>query len=625
MTEQALRGLLAERSRRTGHPTPLLAVLGTRDVIGGPDGVDLRDTTVHITPQAILIGPWGGVSGASACGRCLAIRWQRLRTKPRRDTLEAGSEFRAAGAWPVLTDHLMDAVWETYRAAFHRPVAERPDGLAQVTAIDVGALTSTTVPVLAESRCPGCGIERQPDRGDADPRLRSQAKPGPHAYRLRAPVDYDLATDALANGVCGALGRDATPILTLPTTAPAVGVFFARSLVELHEMRWSGQSNAFGLSKLLGLLEGLERDAGSVPRANVAPIVGSYRDLADDALDPRDCGTYTDEVYASSDLLEAFDPDQPFEWTWGYSLRDERPVLVPHRVCYYGSGSGAGRFVLECSNGCASGGSIEEAILFGLLELIERDAFLLGWYASANLTEMDIVDSADPVTRIMLDRARLLGYRVRLFDNRIDLAVPAVTAVAERVDGGPGLLAFTAGASLDPDTAIAGALSELCTYIPTLQASYLQRPDELEAMAADYDLVAKLSDHAALFTVPKMREHALRYVEPGRRVPKDELYADWERVRPRSDDLLDDVMFCRDELVKAGHDVIVVDQTSSEQRMVGLRSVCMVVPGLVPIDFGWSLQRALHMPRTFTALRCAGLRSADLSPADLHRVPHPFP
>jgi ribosomal protein S12 methylthiotransferase accessory factor len=84
-------------------------------------------------------------------------------------------------------------------------------------------------------------------------------------------------------------------------------------------------------------------------------------------------------------------------------------------------------------------------------------------------------------------------------------------------------------------------------------------------------------------------------------------------------------MFCRDELVKAGHDVIVVDQTSSEQRMVGLRSVCMVVPGLVPIDFGWSLQRALHMPRTFTALRCAGLRSADLSPADLHRVPHPFP
>jgi ribosomal protein S12 methylthiotransferase accessory factor len=494
-----------------------------------------------------------------------------------------------------------------------------------VTAVDLATLTPTTVPVLAESRCPGCGIERRPDRDDADPRLRSRSRSRPGAGRQRDAEDYDMPVEALANGVCGAIGRDVSPMLTLPTTAPAVGGFFARGLLELHEMRWSGQANAFGRSQLLGLLEGLERDAGSQPRANVAPVVGSYRDLADDALDPRDCGTYPDEVYATSELVEPFDVEAPLEWSWGYSLRDERPVLVPHRVCYYGSGRGAGRFVLECSNGCASGASIEEAILFGLLELIERDAFLIGWYGSVDLTEIDLADSAGPDVRIMMDRARLLGYRIRLFDNRIDLPVPAVTAVAERVDGGPGLLAFTAGASLDPDAAIAGALSEVCTYVPTLRAIYLQRPDELAAMAADYNLVTKLSDHGALFTLPTMREHALRYVEPSRRMPKDELYAEWERVRPRSADVLDDVTFCRDELVKAGHDVIVVDQTSSEQRTVGVRSVCMVVPGLVPIDFGWRLQRALHMPRTLTAPRRGGLRAADLSPADLHRVPHPFP
>ncbi|MFD3453296.1 YcaO-like family protein [Streptomyces sp. NPDC058691] len=31
------------------------------------------------------------------------------------------------------------------------------------------------------------------------------------------------------------------------------------------------------------------------------------------------------------------------------------------------------------SNGGAIGSCMEEAVLFGLLELIERDAFLLGW------------------------------------------------------------------------------------------------------------------------------------------------------------------------------------------------------------------------------------------------------
>src|SRR6185369_1672128 len=130
----------------------------------------------------------------------------------------------------------------------------------------------------------------------------------------------------------------------------------------------------------------------------VAPVVGSYHDLADDALDPRDCGVYPDQVYAASHVLTPFDPDRPIEWVWGYSLRDERPVLVPQRICYYGSGSRAGAFVMECSNGCASGSSIEEAIMFGLLELVERDAFLIGWYGGIDLPEIDLTGSAGPVS-----------------------------------------------------------------------------------------------------------------------------------------------------------------------------------------------------------------------------------
>ena len=51
----------------------------------------------------------------------------------------------------------------------------------------------------------------------------------------------------------------------------------------------------------------------------------------------------------------------------------------------------------------------------------------------------------------------------------------------------------------------------------------------------------------------------------------------------------------------------------------------MLVPGLLPIDFGWTRQRALHMPRMRTALREAGLREADLMAADLNPAPHPFP
>lgn len=71
--------------------------------------------------------------------------------------------------------------------------------------------------------------------------------------------------------------------------------------------------------------------------------------------------------------------------------------------------------------------------------------------------------------------------------------------------------------------------------------------------------------------------------------------------------------------------MVVVDQTLPEQRALGLHTVKVLVPGLIPIDFGWSRQRARHMPRTRTALREAGLRDTDLTADGLNPAPHPFP
>jgi ribosomal protein S12 methylthiotransferase accessory factor len=85
------------------------------------------------------------------------------------------------------------------------------------------------------------------------------------------------------------------------------------------------------------------------------------------------------------------------------------------------------------------------------------------------------------------------------------------------------------------------------------------------------------------------------------------------------------VEYLRDLIVEAGSDIVVVDQTAPEQEARGLANVRVIVPGLLPIDFGWSRQRALRSPRLLTAPRRAGLLDRDLTEAELHRVPHPFP
>ncbi len=78
------------------------------------------------------------------------------------------------------------------------------------------------------------------------------------------------------------------------------------------------------------------------------------------------------------------------DWVWGYSFLKERPILIPELLAYYSLGYEEG-FVYETSNGCALGGSLEEAIFYGIMEIVERDSFLMTWYAELALHVLTLI------------------------------------------------------------------------------------------------------------------------------------------------------------------------------------------------------------------------------------------
>ncbi|MGW0087124.1 TOMM precursor leader peptide-binding protein [Streptomyces sp. NPDC003393] len=634
-----LQSRLAVRAAAAGLPTPSVSRIGDTNVLGEtparPASPSPSTAAIHVTAQAVLLGPWGGAPGADpACGTCLAMRRQRLRTRTERDALETGTETTAAGRWPVLPDHLVDAVWSLHRmiaSGTARHTFEGADAaLPRVTELDLETLRVRTFPLVPEPMCPHCRpfteeAARQAAEDAAPPPLAPCPKARPDAYRLRGPADHPLPVKGLANPVCGVLGGGTWIDVTSPTTAPVAGSVFMRGYAGLTDVTWSGQANSFASSRDLAFLEGLERYAGTHRRHRAPVVTASLDELGDRAVDPRVCGLYEPRTYAQDPMVEPFDPARPLPWVTGWSLRDAREVLVPARLVYYSAGTREDNFVFECSNGCATGGTWQEAVFFGLLELIERDAFLLGWYGSVPLPEIDLASVSGRKVRAMVARAALQGYDVHVFDNRVDLPVPVVTGLAVRRDDGPGTLAFAAGASFDPETAVESAVSEILTYIPHLPRQVAERPVELAAMAENFDLVRRLPDHAALFGLPAMRRHAAGYLAPPRVGSPAELFAGWQERRPRTGDLRDDLLLLRDLLSGVGCDVIAVDQTTPEQRRIGLRTVATLAPGLLPIDFGWQRQRALHMPRLRTAPHRAGLVPAPLGEEDLRRVPHPFP
>ncbi|MFD5495350.1 TOMM precursor leader peptide-binding protein, partial [Streptomyces sp. NPDC127091] len=507
---EELRGALAELPFEPGRPVPEVTVssLGVRDAFTSPapDGAPRTALPVHLYGRHVLVGPWP-VEGRAGCGACLRRRWQGVRSVGLREGLELRGGTREVGPWPYSVPFAVQAVAALIARLGAAPLDEgRP--FPDVWLVDLEHLTVRHHPLVPEPDCPDCGTPEPVTAESAALALRPAPKYRPGVSRVR-PVDaYGLQVDAFANPHWGAVGPSVVCDVTSPTTSATVGCFSSRSGDYLRETFWGGHADTYHASTRIGVLEGLERHAGMRARGRSLTLTAALDDLGPAAVDPRETGLYTDDFHRANPWVPPFTPDRPLPWVWGWSLRDARPRPVPEILAYYHKPGIEHRFVQESSNGCASGGSLEEAVLSGLMEVLERDAFLLAWHGMQPLPEIDPATSADPRTRIMVDRMAMYGYRARFFDTRITFPVPVVTAVAERFDGGPARMCFGAGAALDPEAALAAALCEIATDSVQLLQRFRRDEAGYRAMAEDHEKITSLHDHPLVYAVPEMGRHA---------------------------------------------------------------------------------------------------------------------
>ncbi|MFE2267858.1 TOMM precursor leader peptide-binding protein [Streptomyces lavendulae] len=601
-------------------PSVALTALGLRDAFHAPDAAAPggAGVPVGLYGHQAVVGPLP--LAGPGCARCLERRWQAVRSVALRDALELGTGTRAVGGWPYAHPFAADALAALVVSAAGAGPAAGP--FPEVRSLDLRTGTVRRYPLVPDPECPVCATPVVDGPAPLD--LAPAPKYRPGAFRTRPVEAYAIEVAAFANPLCGALGPSLVQDVSSTSTSATIGCFSMRSGEYLRETFWGGHTDTFDRSARVGVLEGLERYAGMRARSRTTSVTGSLRSFGSGAVDPREVGLYGERFHRDNPRVRPFDPDREIPWVWGWSLRDREPRLVPEVLTYYHAPGLENRFVQESSNGCASGGSLAEACYFGLMEVVERDAFLLAWYGRQPLPEIDPATSSRASTRAMVDRLALYGYRARFFDTRISFPIPVVTAVAERFDGGTGRMCFGAGAGLDPESALDSALCEIATDAVNLPGRTERDAARLRAMAADFDLVTALHDHPLVYGVPEMGRHAdflLRRPSPGPLRPVSALLGP-EGV---ADDVREDLARCVDAVAARGFDVVVVDQTMPEQRALGLHTVSVLVPGLLPIDFGWSRQRALGMPRLRTALRAAGLRERDLEDRDLNPAPHPFP
>jgi ribosomal protein S12 methylthiotransferase accessory factor len=385
----------------------------------------------------------------------------------------------------------------------------------------------------------------------------------------------------------------------------------------------AGRTHRFSDSEITAIFEGLERSCGIAPRGARTIVHDSYLHLQDNALDPQKVGTHSKEQYELPNFpFQAFDPEQKMNWVWSYCLTEQRPMLVPELLAYYSLGGGKG-FVYETSNGCALGASLEEAIFHGIMEILERDAFLLTWYARLSLPRMDPFSSGNTELDLMLHRIHeVAGYEIHLFNATLEHGIPTIWAIALNKKHRGFHLICAAGTHFDPVKATKNALHELAGMMLTLDAKAEKQRAKYVNMIDKPHLVKEMPDHSMLYSIPET-EHRLDFLLQ----QKDNIqtFQDIKCPPMSKSDLKEDLEYVIGILQQLNMDVLVVNQTTSELQRNNLHCVKVIIPGMLPMTFGHHLTRLTGLPRVLEIPKKLGYTKNTLKMEQLNPYPHPFP
>ena len=151
-------------------------------------------------------------------------------------------------------------------------------------------------------------------------------------------------------------------------------------------------------SFLTSLGESVERMSGAFAffKEDLDICTGSYNSLQQagrNAIAPEGLPLFAEEQYASSDFFfQPFTDDTEFSWIKGYRLISQEEIWIPTQLVlfFYIQSIEEARIGYSSSSGMASHIDEALAVMAGIIEIVERDALMLSWYANIPLRRVEV-------------------------------------------------------------------------------------------------------------------------------------------------------------------------------------------------------------------------------------------
>jgi bacteriocin biosynthesis cyclodehydratase domain-containing protein len=336
--------------------------------------------------------------------------------------------------------------------------------------------------VAARPQCPTCGSKklRDPRRAPKPIELGPGAKlimtsGGFRTVSSRATVARFRKHVSPLTGVVNKLERIE---VDLPmNTNYFAGHNFSGPALTVDALRAGLTGGSFGKgstteqAEASALMEAIERYSG-IFQGDEIRMTRRFTDFpSGDAILPNDVQLFSDAQYRSPadepddahPVPPPFDPLAKVEWSPVWSLRDQRFKFLPTSLLYFFYGGPAA--LPADTNGCAAGNTLEEAIVQGFLELVERDAYAIWWYNRFRRPEVDLGHFNDSYVRDLQTQLADTGRRLWVLDVTSDLGVPTYVAILHWMQNGHENIEFGSGAHFDRRVALLRTLTELNQFL----------------------------------------------------------------------------------------------------------------------------------------------------------------
>ena len=557
------------------------------------------------------IGPLFG-HGDVPCPDCLRLRLSRQRPSHAfaKSHDPEGGTAEPLGALPG-TEAIACLVGA---AEVAKVLTGGPTALAGIVkTIDLRDFSSREHQIVPHPTCEHCAATPNPAKsGDAPDPIEIRPLPirfTEGGFRSVTPEETVRTYERLISPIGGVVGA-----LTPNTHTSAIGHIYVgadvRPLEEppakMEDLRDRFRHSSVGKgmtraqAKASALCEAVERYS-TIRQGTEITHVHAYSEIKADAIHPNAVMGYSDRQYATRhefklERSRAFlrvpaplDPDERIEWTPVWSLTESRHKLLPTELLYFCKPRERA-VAFGNSNGCAAGNSLEEAILQGFLELVERDAVGIWWYNRLVRPAIALDSFADHWLLDLPGHYRGLDRELTAIDLTHDLGIPVVAAISHRTSGKQERITIGLGCHLDPVIAVQRAVTET---VQMLNVDLFRGDAGVREFAGGWIEWATRADYPYLVPDETVR---LRRLE------------DFPRLQ--FDDLQACIAHCRKVVESRGMEMLALDLTRQDTKLPVGR---VIVPGLRHFWPRFAPGRLFDVPVAL-GLRTSALLESELNP-----------